>query len=73
MLTRGQAHVLTIVLIAFSMSGVMSLAMVIVNTGVGGDVVARWIRSWIIAFLIAMPTAAVLIPAVKRFVGRFTR
>ncbi|MDX2131233.1 MAG: DUF2798 domain-containing protein [Planctomycetota bacterium] len=73
MLSRTQANIVSVALIAFTMSGVMSLAMVIVNTGLGGALVGRWMRSWVIAFIIALPVAFIVIPAIRRLVGRFAR
>lgn len=58
--------------VAFTMSAVMSLAITIVNTGVGGDLAGRWLKAWPIAFMIALPTALVLIPTLRRLVDRCT-
>lgn len=69
-LSPRQAQLLFITLMVFAMSLVMSLAMTLVNFGVGGFVLTRWLRSWGTAALVAWPTAYVVVPAVRRIVAR---
>lgn len=71
MLSRKQGHVLFIILVAGCMSCIISLAMVIVNTGVRGDLTGRWLKSWAIAFMIALPAAALLVPLLRKLADRF--
>jgi hypothetical protein len=65
-LSRKGANVVFILLMVTSMSLVMSLAMTIVNTGLSGNLVARWMRGFAIAFLVALPTAFLVVPTMRR-------
>jgi hypothetical protein len=73
MLSRRQAGYLFILLMCVSMSIVMSLAMTIVNRGIGEGLLRAWGRSAAIAFMVALPTALVIVPPIRRFVDRLTR
>lgn len=52
-------------LITLGMSFVMSLAMTAFNTGLGPGFLIRWLAAWGISFSIALPAAAIIIPAAK--------
>lgn len=73
MLSRRQGGYLFIVLMCVAMSLVMSLAMTIVNRGIGEGLLRAWGRSAAIGFMVALPSALVIVPPIRRFVDRLTR
>lgn len=73
MLSRRGANVLFVFLLSGSMAAIMSLAMTIVNTGVDAHLVARWLRNFLIAWLIAFPSALLVVPPIRRFVDSFVK
>jgi hypothetical protein len=47
-------------------TGIVSLALVSVNRGFAQGFVWIWMKSWIIAYLVAMPAILILSPKVQR-------
>lgn len=72
-MTRRSANILAFLVVGAVLSAAMSLGVVIADTGVRGDLVGRWLRAWAIAFLIAVPTAMVLRPMLRRVVSTVSR
>jgi hypothetical protein len=77
MLTRNQANAVGIILLVIVLAGVISLGLTILNTwslrvSVEGFLV-RWVRAWAIACLIGGPTAAAVMPRIKRLTDRLAR
>lgn len=66
-LSRTQANLLFVTLMAGIMSGVMSLALGIAYSGFG-PAVRAWPQKWFVAFLVAWPTAFFVVPTVRRIV-----
>ena len=73
MLSRRGANVLFVLLLSGTMAAIMSLAMTIVNTGVDARLVARWLRNFLIAWLIAFPSALLLVQPIRRFTDGLTK
>lgn len=67
MLSRRGANTLFVLLLSGAMAAIMSLAMTIVNTGVDAHLIARWLRNFLLAWLIAFPTALLIVPPIRRF------
>lgn len=73
MLTPGQAQFAFVPLVVTAMSGVISLAMAVLNHGFAAGLVDAWLRSWPIAFAVALPAAWVILPGARRLLARLTR
>ncbi len=53
------------------MSFLMSGAITAINVGLPPDFLARWMRSWGAAFMIALPVVLVVAPIARRLALRF--
>lgn len=73
MLTPGQAQFAFVPLMVTAMSGIISLAMTVLNHGFGAGLVDAWLRSWPVAFAVALPAAWMVVPGVRRLLARLTR
>jgi Protein of unknown function (DUF2798) len=68
---RGQF--LFIFLMALMMSCAMSFAMTFIRLGFSSLLLHEWLKAWAIGFAVALPTAMVVLPFVRRVVERLTR
>ncbi len=66
MLSRKGGNILFVVLMVLAMSLIMSLAMTVIDTGVRGDLIGRWMRGFVIAFLVSLPAAFIVVPLMRR-------
>jgi hypothetical protein len=73
MLSRRGANVLFVLVLSGAMAAIMSLAMTIVHSGVDASLVSRWLRSFLIAWLIAFPSALLIVPPIRRFTDSFVK
>src|SRR5688572_18446541 len=71
-LTPTQAQRAFVPLIALAMSGFMSVFMTAVNFGVGPDFLSAWLRNWLLAFTVALPTALLVVPLIRNGLARVT-
>ncbi len=71
-LSKSQGRVLYVLIMVAAMSCIMSLAMTIANTGFGSGFLHRWTRSWGLGFIVALPTAALVVPVAQRVVRSVT-
>ena len=71
-LTPRQAQQLFVPLIAFAMSGLMSLFMTAFNVGPTLRALAAWPQQWLIAFVVALPTALLVVPLIRNGLARVT-
>ena len=51
------------------MSGIMSLAISIINLGWVENMLSIWLRAWSMAFIIAFPTIIAVTPVVRKLVS----
>jgi hypothetical protein len=65
--------VLFIVIMASMMSLVMSLVLTLINLGLSHWSFLRWMRGFLVAFLVAVPTALVVGPIARRIAGSFSK
>lgn len=62
--------------VAFAMSmgivttGIISLVLVVMNTGMSGGFVSAWLRSWMISYLIVIPAILLVGPRLQARVDR---
>ncbi len=71
-LTRQQGHVLFVVLMATSMSFIMSLAMTALNAPLDAHFMQRWFRSFLVGALVAIPSAMIVVPVMRRIADSLT-
>lgn len=70
-LSRRYFHLIFSVTMAAGMAFVMTAVITAVNVGLPDDFVARWMRAFATAFVVAAPVVYVLAPQVRRLVARF--
>jgi hypothetical protein len=70
-LAPRQAQLLSMASMVLVMTGVVVALSTWLNFGLGPDFVLRFARGWAIAFALAFPLAAVLMPRLQRFFGRY--
>ena len=51
------------------MSGVMSLAMLLIELAALNDVIMQWHRAWGISLLVAFPISMVIVPITRKLVA----
>lgn len=73
MLTPRQAQLAFIPLMATTMSAVMSFAITAVHHGFRPGLIGAWLGNWALAFVVAVPVAWVVVPAVRNVLARLTR
>ena len=71
-LTTAQAERAFVPLVALTMSGFMSLVMTAVNVGIGRQLLMAWPQQWLVGFAVALPTALLVVPAIRRALARVT-
>ncbi len=57
-------------LMSLLMSGVMSLAMLAINSATFIDVLSQWPGAWAISMLVAFPVSMVIVPTTQKLVSR---
>lgn len=67
---RQQAVFVTLMVLA--MSFVISLTMALINMPLDSRFPGRWVRNWLIAMLVAWPTAYIVVPNVRRIVTKLS-
>jgi len=53
---------------AFVMSGVISLGIFIISHDTDSFMIMNWFESWLTAFLIAFPSARIAVPLIKKYI-----
>lgn len=59
-------------LMSLTLSGLLSLALTAINTGLDAGFLARWIHAYALAWSIAFPAATIVAPRVRGLVDRLT-
>ena len=54
---------------ALFMSGIMSFVLTVFNVGIVANILTLWLQAWGLAFVVALPTSAVLAPFVDKLVS----
>lgn len=73
LLTKRGSTVLFVLLMCLIMAGVMSFAMTFINAGFTSGFFAKWGRAYLIGFCVALPTAFVVVPMLRRFTDSLAR
>jgi hypothetical protein len=66
-------QVVFVTLMVLAMSFVISLAMAVMNLPLDERFLARWLKSWLLAILVAWPTAYIVVPSVRRIVAKLAK
>jgi hypothetical protein len=61
----------SLALMVLVMTSVVTLVSVSVNFGFHPDFVIRWVKSWGLAFIVALPVVMILMPMIKKLVSKF--
>ena len=73
MLTPRQAQFAFIPLMASVMSAVMSFVITAVHHGPNPGLLGAWLGNWALAFVVALPVAWVVVPALRGLLARLTQ
>lgn len=73
MLTPRQAQLAFVPVMVTAMSAIISFALTVLRQGLGPDLVQTWLVNWGWAFVVALPTAWMVVPAVRSALARITR
>lgn len=71
-LSRRAAKFLFAPTVALFMSGAMSFALTVIRQGIGEDFIYKWLISFGISFIVAVPIAWFVVPRVQKFYDRIT-
>jgi len=69
-LKEKQANFISIFLLALIMTCIVTLTMALLN---GNFVFTKWLKGWLLSFLVAFPTILVLMPNIRKFVFKFVK
>jgi hypothetical protein len=70
--SRRLAPVLFALIMSTLLSGLMSAAITLVNTGAGAGFLVRWLWAYGLAWVMAFPLVTLLAPQVRRLVDALT-
>lgn len=70
-ISKKYSHLLFSVIMAFIMSGIVTLLVSVVNNGLDG-VMMKWLKNWGIAFATVVPIIYILAPKIKKLVEKIT-
>lgn len=73
MLSRRQGDILAVVLLAIVVALAVSLATTAMTMRLGNAFIDRWLQMFVVAAAVAVPTALIALPAVRRLTDRFVR
>ena len=73
MIPKKYSHLLQISIVSFMMSCVMSFCITLLNIGFPDGFFAIWLRAWITAWAIALPTLMTIFPFVRKIVAFLTK
>ncbi|MDP2540030.1 DUF2798 domain-containing protein [Tenacibaculum discolor] len=71
-LTQKQATIAFGILMAFFMALAMSFIMVLINVGMVPSFFILWMKSFLIGFLVAVPTSMIAAPVSKKLLKKLT-
>jgi len=68
MIDKKHQKIVFSLVMAFLMSGIMSMVISVFNVGFAMDIVSIWIKAWGFAFVVAFPTILMVSPVVDLLV-----
>lgn len=72
LLTAKQAKWLEQCITALLMSLLLSFSMLFIGSGITDIFFQQWMKTWALAFAIALPTSMLIAPFIKRSVAKIT-
>ena len=67
---KKYSTILFAIFMALAMSFTISLILTIINTGIVPLFVEKWMRSFAIGFIVALPTSLIFVPIIRRIVDK---
>lgn len=61
----------TLVIMVFVMTMIVSLVSISVNFGFSDDFIYRWFKAWGLAFIVATPVVMVIVPLIKKRISKY--
>lgn len=62
---------ITIIIMVFIMTMIISLLNTLKNYGLEPDFVLQWLKSWGFAYIVALPVVMVVMPATKKMISKY--
>lgn len=72
-LTEKQTKIIFGILMAFFMALAMSFIMVLINVGLVKAFLPIWMKSFVIGFLVAVPTSMIAAPISQKIIGNISK
>ena len=73
MFSKKYSNLLFILIMGFGMSLLMTLIITFINTGMDGKYIFRFLKAWSVSLPIAIITALLVGPPIKKFVDKITK
>ncbi len=70
-LTKNRFHLVFSLLMGAMMISLMTLVITFVNVGLVEDFVSRWLRAFLIAYVVGVPVIYFLAPTARKLTARF--
>ncbi len=58
--------------VALCMSGMMSFALTVINQGIDANFISKWLTSFAISFVVAVPISCFAVPRIQKFFDGIT-
>jgi|TARA_B100000035_G_scaffold78421_1_gene65526 hypothetical protein len=73
MFSKKYSNLLFILIMGFGMSLLMTLIITFINTGMDSKYIFRFLKAWSVSLPIAIITALLVGPPIKKFVDKITK
>tara|TARA_B100001121_G_C18523557_1_gene542481 strand:+ start:396 stop:617 length:222 start_codon:yes stop_codon:yes gene_type:complete len=73
MFRKKYSNLIFILIMGFGMSLLMTLIITFVNTGMDSQYINRFLKAWTVSLPIAIFTALIVGPPIKKFVDKITK
>jgi hypothetical protein len=70
-LPKNRFHFVFSLLMGAMMIFVMTFVITLVNVGITADFVGRWMRAFLIAYIVGVPVICVLAPTARKMTAKF--
>jgi hypothetical protein len=69
MISRKHHKIVFLFFMALLMSGIMSFVISVFNVGMVTNIITIWLKAWVFAFMVALPTIIIVSPVVNKLVS----
>ena len=69
MILRKHHKIVFLFFMALLMSGIMSFVISVFNVGMVTNIITIWLKAWVFAFMVALPTIIIVSPVVNKLVS----